>query len=181
MNSKNPTQEEIKKILDDLRNNPIVNDKNDVMQMDYNTEYLSSKIWGKIKRRILKRDKKICFLCGGSGSIVHHKSYEREVLEGNADHMLITVCDGCHNIIHFNENGSKRSAEDQEIILSTKQLQIEIPEPKIDLRRRSPIKPPEWPRMTAIQRTLWHEKVLILTCEKKVKKGHTEYSHFLKK
>jgi hypothetical protein len=152
----------------------------DVTLMDYHTEYLQSNLWRKIKRRVLKRDGHTCQLCEGKGNVVHHKSYERNVLEGAADNLLITLCEGCHNIVHFNELGEKRSCEQQEKVLAEKQLQQDFPEPKIDLRRRIQTKPKEWARMTAIQRALWRNRCQQLYFERKVAMGHEKFSTYLK-
>src|SRR6202035_4798824 len=82
----------------------------DVMAMDYRQEYLFSPLWKKIRGRVLyRRDKKICFYCGGVAVLVHHRSYTRKVLEGRADHMLISLCEGCHELIHIRNGGISRS------------------------------------------------------------------------
>jgi 5-methylcytosine-specific restriction endonuclease McrA len=80
----------------------------DVMEMDYNTQYLRTKLWREIKQRVLARDSGICQSCGGKGTYVHHLAYTREVMEGVADHLLATVCVVCHGIMHFNESGGRR-------------------------------------------------------------------------
>ena len=113
------------------------------------------------------------------GKVVHHRSYAPEVMEGKADDMLATVCAGCHAIMHFDENGAKRSAEETERIFLGGQRQTEIPTPRIDLRRRSQGKPAEWPRMTAVQRKLWEEAKQRMLCERHIAKGHMEYQPIL--
>ena len=107
---------------------------------DYNSEYLPTKLWKSIKRRVLKRDGKICWLCTGSASVVHHRSYEAEVLEGNADYLLISLCTGCHNQVHFDDFGHKRSPAETHGICATPQLQRDFPEPSVDLRLAAPKK-----------------------------------------
>lgn len=148
------------------------------VEQDYQS-YLRSSLWRRIKRRVLKRDQRVCGCCGGEGKVVHHRSYAPEVMEGKADDMLATVCAGCHAIMHFDENGAKRSAEETERIFLGGQRQTEIPTPRIDLRRRSQGKPAEWPRMTAVQRKLWEEAKQRMLCERHIAKGHMEYQPIL--
>ncbi len=67
---------------------------------------------------------------------MHHRSYERDVLEGKNDAMLATVCEGCHNIIHFTDDGSARPEEEWDSVFLAGQHQEDIPPVgKIDLRR----------------------------------------------
>ena len=160
MTSKELTQSEIRALLDELRADNALGGKNtDVAQMAYQGEYLESQEWKKIKRRSLKRDGNVCARCGGRGTIVHHRSYEREVLEGKADHLLVTVCAPCHEVIHFDDSGKKRPFEEWETILQQRPDPNDFPEPKIDLRRshwdRSKDHPPQWPRMTEVQQKNW--------------------------
>lgn len=157
MASKELTQSEIMALLDELRAYNTLGGKNsDVVLMDYQGEYLESKEWKKIKRRILKRDRNICVRCGGRGTVVHHRSYEREALEGKADHRLVTICSPCHNVIHVDDSGKKRSFEECEAILQQRPDPNDFPEPKIDLRRDT-LKdlPPQWSRMTEAQGKNW--------------------------
>ncbi|CAN7782845.1 hypothetical protein LJR175_008249 [Variovorax sp. LjRoot175] len=124
----------------------------DVMLMDYQGQYLPSALWKEIKERVLERDQRICQSCGGRGSVVHHRSYERDVLEGRNDAMLATVCSGCHNIIHFTDDGKPRPEEEWDAILLAGQHQTDIPPiGKIDLRKPVLPRPPNYERMTARQ------------------------------
>ena len=117
-------------------------DENSPVLQDYNSEYLPSKLWKSIKRRVLKRDGKVCQLCTGRGGIVHHRSYDLEVLEGSADYLLVTLCEGCHSLVHFDDSGCKRTPSETHGICATHQLQREFPEPSVDLRLAAPKKPP---------------------------------------
>jgi hypothetical protein len=129
--------------------------------MDYQ-QYLSSPLWKKIRSRVLyRRDKRICYHCGGAAVLVHHRSYSREVLEGHADQMLVSLCAGCHEYIHFNIGGIARSLKAANRVLQKRSPPTEIPEPRVrvDLRREQPVGvPAEWPRMTAIQRQGWLDR-----------------------
>ena len=139
----------------------------DVPLMDYDSEYRKTQLWKKvIKPRILKRDNRICRSCGGSGNIVHHRSDDRDVLEGHNDEMLVTVCEPCHDIIHFEEDGTKRSFTDIDAVLFAPKP-TEIPEPKIDMRKVGFALLPSKPRMTGYQQKLWRERVLELVRERR--------------
>ncbi len=63
--------------------------------------YLSSVTWRTIRARILLRDAGSCLRCGLPARIVHHKSYDAEVLAGNNDGQLVSLCFGCHSFIEF--------------------------------------------------------------------------------
>ena len=151
----------------------------DVMLMDYHSVYLPSKLWAKIRRRVLKRDQKVCQSCGGRGSLVHHRSYERDVLEGKADHMLATVCEGSHDRIHFDDHGLKRPEGEWDAVFLAGQHQIEFPEPTIDLRLKTQPRPNGWGRMTARQKGRWTHRVNVLICEKHIAKGHAHWDRTL--
>lgn len=141
--------------------------RGDVVLMDYESEYLKSKLWKKtIKPRILKRDGGICRSCGGSGDEVHHRTYDRDVLEGSNDEMLVTVCRWCHEIIHFDEDGTRRPQADTDAILFAPKPTA-IPEPKLDMRRISLGQPPSKPRMTGFQRSLWFVRARELWTERR--------------
>jgi hypothetical protein len=75
-------------------------------------EYLASNLWRRIRLRVLKRDGRICFRCGGPGNVVHHRSYAYDVRNGDNVAPLATVCEDCHETIHFLPDGSKRPQED---------------------------------------------------------------------
>lgn len=152
------TPEEIRRKLaqlrEELRRKPGI--AKDVMLMDYQAEYLSSPLWRKIKGRVLARDNKKCVFCEGPAQTVHHRSYDRDVLEGKADQMLVSLCDPCHDFVHFDDDGRKRSLEETDRILLCKRPRTDFPEPNVDLRRE-PYRdlPAEWPRMNHIQRNGW--------------------------
>ena len=151
----------------------------DVTLKDYHTEYLTSKLWAKIKRRVLKRDQKVCQSCGGGGSFVHHRSYERDVLEGNADHMLTTVCEGCHSRIHFDDDGQKRPEAKWDAVFLAGQHRTDFPEPKVDLRLSTQPRSSGWGRMTSNQRIQWAHRLNVLICEKHIALGHPQWDRTL--
>lgn len=129
-------------------------ESDDVTLMDYQNGYLQSKLWKKIRRRILKRDKRICVFCGAAAELVHHRNYERETLEGKSDNALVSLCTGCHSYIHFDDSGIRRTSEEADRILLEKNPPTQIPDPILDLRLRYPY-PKEWERLNGIQRKAW--------------------------
>jgi hypothetical protein len=122
-----------------------------VQSADY-ADYLKSPLWRKIKRRVLKRDGNSCRRCGAKAKRVHHRSYDDEVLAGNDDEQLSSICEGCHNFIHFGDNGNKRLPEETDRLLMTRDESNAFPTPQVDLRLRWRKDPPGWNRMSAVQR-----------------------------
>lgn len=70
-------------------------------------DYLQTRLWARIRRkRVRQRDGDICQRCGGPGRCVHcHRPYDADVLRGNNDAMLATVCNGCHEVIERDDQG----------------------------------------------------------------------------
>jgi 5-methylcytosine-specific restriction endonuclease McrA len=66
-------------------------------------EYLRSKEWQFIRNRVLSRDGFRCQLCSHKANQVHHRSYEPEVMSGECDNQLISLCKKCHRGIHRQE------------------------------------------------------------------------------
>lgn len=122
-----------------------------IQAVDY-ADYLKSPLWRKIKRRVLKRDRKACRRCGGKATRVHHRSYADVVLAGNDDEQLTSICEGCHNFIHFDDNGYKRSSEETDQLLMTRDESKAFPAPQVDLRLRWRKDPPGWNRMSAVRK-----------------------------
>jgi hypothetical protein len=123
--------------------------------LDDYPKYLRSARWKRIRDRIWERDAKCCLRCGGAATAVHHRSYADEVMLGRDDTYLASICEGCHNIIHFDDSGRKRFSEDPEIdgLLLQKDHRTEFPTPTIDLRKKRYTEYPEgWDRMNAVQR-----------------------------
>jgi len=119
-------------------------------------EYRRTTLWRKIRRRVLTRDDNQCRRCGGKATLVHHRSYADEVMLGNDDDKLASLCEGCHNIIHFEDSGVVRTAEETDRLLLLRDECSAFPPPKVDMRRTMHIAlPPEWSRMTAVQRVGW--------------------------
>jgi 5-methylcytosine-specific restriction endonuclease McrA len=124
----------------------------------YFSYYLKSSRWKKvIEPRILQRDKGLCVRCSGSADRVHHRSYEYGVIVGEADDQLASICEGCHNVIHYDDTGKRRSKDDCESFLLQKDSRNDFPPPKVDARRGifQQGHPPGWDRMNAVQRASW--------------------------
>jgi len=179
--TKLPTEDELNQIFEEFRKQSSrQSNPDDVMLMDYRQEYLYSKLWLKIRKRILKRDNQICAFCEGSANIVHHRSYERDVLEGKADQMLVSLCSVCHEYIHFDNKGLRRSLEESDQILLEKNPPTDIPEPK--LRKNCLKLPPEWSGMNGIQKKAWMARYSELSEERCIAlKKKSASAHLLRK
>jgi hypothetical protein len=124
----------------------------------YTGVYLKSKQWQKIKKRVTKRDGKFCRRCGGQANAIHHRSYADEVMMGNDDDQLASICEGCHTFIHYDDVGNKRSMEETDRLLLLRDESKAFPAPKVDLRTKRPEHPAQWKRMSAVQRTAWNRE-----------------------
>ena len=65
----------------------------------YNDVYLKSDEWKTKRKHILLRDNNKCVCCQDDATQVHHISYNNVFSEHSYD--LISVCNDCHNKIHF--------------------------------------------------------------------------------
>ncbi len=63
--------------------------------------YLATALWKTIRARVLARDHTTCQACRKKATLVHHKSYDRDVLDGNRDESLVSLCKRCHKDIEF--------------------------------------------------------------------------------
>lgn len=117
--------------------------------------YRSSALWKRIRSRVLDRDDHTCLRCFGQAEVVHHRTYSRAVLVGDDDEALVSLCDGCHHVVEFDDSGVRREHEDREIVLAMPSMQIDYPPVRVDLRLRNVNHPLEWDRMNWWQRTGW--------------------------
>jgi hypothetical protein len=84
--------------------------KRDCRTGDDYANFLQSDLWRKsIRPRVLKRDNRVCFSCGGRANDVHHASYHPLVMAGSADEWLFSVCRTCHDSMHEAEAGAYRN------------------------------------------------------------------------
>jgi hypothetical protein len=135
-------------------------------------DYLNSPLWKRVIRpRVLKRDNYLCRRCGGTANRVHHKSYAPEVLAGNCDEELASICEGCHDFIHFDDSGKPRSEAETARLLAEPKTDICFPAPKYDLRKDRTYKyPAEWRRMSAVERAAWSREYDRQRCLRLLKK-----------
>jgi hypothetical protein len=89
---------------------------------DYD-EYRESPLWRKIRRRVLKRDLKLCVRCRGPATEVHHRNYLEPVLRGDDDASLVAVCRICHEAIERDPEGRRRSDVEKEAVLHDEHAQ----------------------------------------------------------
>lgn len=124
--------------------------------------YLASRLWQKIRRRVLRRDGKKCRRCSGRANSVHHLSYAIAVLRGDADHLLASLCDGCHDFIERDEHGNRRTIEDRDRLLTVHEADnFPVPVPvKISARKKIIPPPAQWGRMSYMQRLGWFKKAM---------------------
>jgi len=155
------TPEELRKQLDSLRaafaEHEQIKQKRgwrnkvDPLSLEYE-DYKKTKLWKQIKSRVLIRDDHLCRRCGAKADLVHHLSYDVEVMLGQLDSKLVSLCSGCHEIVHFSSTGMRRTSEEQLDALSDMALNEVIP--KVDLRM-SPFKRSVWKRLTAAQKSAY--------------------------
>ena len=71
--------------------------------------YLNSKRWDNVKKIVRERDGHCCQNCGRSDMVlhVHHLTYEHFKDELNHLEDLITLCEVCHNEIHWKKATTK--------------------------------------------------------------------------
>lgn len=69
-------------------------------------DYLQSEVWKSIKAAVLDRTPK-CEVCTGDASIIHHAKYSASTLFDSDDPALVSMCNGCHQLIEFANDGKK--------------------------------------------------------------------------
>ena len=72
-------------------------------------DYLVSGLWKKIRQRAFIINGRTCKLCPAKADVLHHQDYTRETLLGKKISNLKPICNACHSLIEFDENGVKRS------------------------------------------------------------------------
>lgn len=69
-------------------------------QEDYDW-YLSSSYWGRVRSAIFARSEGKCEQCGSIENLqVHHKAYPGRFTELQNLHLLVLLCDQCHESQH---------------------------------------------------------------------------------
>ena len=85
-------------------------------------------------------------------------------MAGNDDEKLASLCEGCHNLVHFDDAGRKLPADDTDRLLLTRDESTTHPVPEVDLRLKWRKDPLGWDRMSAVQRAAWHQEYVRLRC-----------------
>ncbi len=126
----------------------------------YRPKYLKSKGWKDIKRKVFERDSSLCHRCGGKATAVHHRRYEEEVMQGLDLSALVSICDGCHSVVHCDDFGRKRIQSEWEEVLDHKDDRTDFPPPIVDARKNmwGQELPDGWSRMNAVQRHGWRNE-----------------------
>ncbi len=70
-------------------------------------EYLNSSLWRRIRGRVFNLRGRVCLVCKGKATQVHHLSYRVEVLTGEGLSQLVPICNKCHESLEF-QDGVKR-------------------------------------------------------------------------
>jgi hypothetical protein len=73
--------------------------------LDYR-DYLKSKDWKKIRKRVLASANYLCAGCGGIADTVHHRDYRPRVLNGEDDAPLVALCSECHDAVHIDNDAT---------------------------------------------------------------------------
>ncbi len=142
----------------------------------YRPKYLKSKGWKDIKRKVFERDSSLCHRCGGKATAVHHRRYEEEVMQGLDLSALVSICDGCHNVVHYDDFGRKRTQSEWGEVLDHKDDRADYPPPMVDARKAilSQQLPDSWSRMNAVQRNGWQRECRRQWAMKKVRNKSAE-------
>lgn len=71
--------------------------------------YLRSNLWRRIRKRVLARDGGTCLCCGEPAQHVHHTDYSIDVMSGECDAKLVSLCERCHNQAEYGPDWQKRT------------------------------------------------------------------------
>ena len=85
-------------------------ERNDILkEMGFATykDYLQSDLWKAIRTDLFKKNR-VCSLCDGVASEVHHSDYSRDTLEGVNQEGLTPICRTCHELVETFPSGDKR-------------------------------------------------------------------------
>lgn len=116
--------------------------------------YQQSEHWAQMRARTLERDSTKCFRCIGKANRVHHREYSLANLGENDLSQLVSLCEGCHGFVHWDDHGGWRSDSEQEAALVSEVDMHDLPQIPAKLERRLQ-EPISWSRMSATQRQAW--------------------------
>lgn len=74
-------------------------------------DYLKSRLWKKIRSKIMNRANYVCEICQSHATEVHHSRYHRNDLLGKTLKFLHPLCGDCHYNVEF-KKGVKLSLKD---------------------------------------------------------------------
>lgn len=72
-------------------------------------DYLCSRLWRNIRAAVYKKKGRLCKACGRRATVLHHKSYKKDVLLGERLTPLVPLCEECHEGIEHTATGRKRN------------------------------------------------------------------------
>lgn len=67
------------------------------------SEYLSSDLWRKIRKRVISRYGNQCRICGFPYDNIHHLRYDWKTLSGKSLVNLVPLCRDCHKSLEFKD------------------------------------------------------------------------------
>ena len=70
-------------------------------------EYVAGVVWANIRDRVFREKGEKCIVCTRRATVIHHRWYSKEVLEGTNIMPLEPLCWDCHNRVEFGVNGEK--------------------------------------------------------------------------
>lgn len=96
--------------------------------------YLRSPLWKRIRKAKITKDPR-CWACEKPGRQIHHSVYSREVLLGDTDIGLWTLCARCHRYCEFTRAGHKRQPSETVAVLEfIRKTRIGRQDRRVDLR-----------------------------------------------
>ncbi len=106
----------------------------------------TSEAWDacKVKKRIKEKYDATCFRCGGHASEIHHRSFTEAVLKGEDDDQLRPLCGGRHDVVEFDDNGSRRSEAEKERVLFETDIPLHYPHPILHKDGKKVLNPPNF-------------------------------------
>lgn len=70
-------------------------------------EYVAGIRWADIRDKVFRTKGKKCIVCTRNATVIHHREYSKEVLEGTNITPLEPLCWDCHNTIEYDKRGNK--------------------------------------------------------------------------
>lgn len=77
------------------------------MGFDSYEKYLESNIWLGIKTKVFLQKGNVCICCKNPTTILHHRMYDENTLNGLSIEMIVPICNNCHKFIEFKKDGTK--------------------------------------------------------------------------